>query len=194
MTSDKLFFILTRKPDQPQHISAGRICHISQFTYNLSSSRKRLSVTFVGLRASLPYDIEVGSLEELSEEEAELLLALPDDAERLAWFRRRDALRAALELQVGMLVHVEEAGEQLPGIIRSIGRRTEPAYSAPLSGTFFGIELQVSLCTCAVCSSSGHSQTGGLRTTTLVPKAKITTSGKRQRGGFLSSTVFPANH
>lgn len=154
-----MFFILTRKPDQPQHLSAGRIGHTSQFRYKSSSSRKTLSVTFVGLRASLPYDMEVGSLEELSEEEAELLLALPDDAERLAWFRRRDALRAALELQVGMLVQVEEAGEQLRGIIRYIGRRAEPAYSAPLSGTFFGIELQVRPCTRGVGSSCGNSLT-----------------------------------
>lgn len=156
MTSDKLFFILTRKPDKLQHISAGQICHISQFKYSLTSSQKALSVRFVGHQASLPYDIEVGSLEELSEAEAELLLALPDDAERLARFRRRDSLRAALELKVGMVVSVEKAGEQLRGIIRHIGRRTEPAYSAPLSGTFFGIELQVrppGLCTCEVCYS-----------------------------------------
>lgn len=161
MTSDKLFFILTRKPDKPQHISAGRICHISQFKYSLSSSQKTLSVTFVGHLASLPYDIEVGSLEELSEAEAELLLALTDDAERLKWFKRRDSLRTALELKVGMVVNVEKAGEQLRGIIRYIGRRTAPAYSASLSGMFFGIELQVrlsSLCACEVCYIYGNSE------------------------------------
>lgn len=159
MTSDKLFFILTRKPDKPQHISAGRICHISQFKYSLSSSQKTLSVTFVGHVASLPYDIDVGSLEELSEAEAELLLALTDDAERLKWFRQRDSLRAALELKVGMVVNVEKAGEQLRGIIRYIGRK-EPAYSASLSGMFFGIELQVRLSSLSI-------------VTTLVPKTKM---------------------
>eukprot|EP00066_Takifugu_rubripes_P029416 XP_011618682.1 PREDICTED: ubiquitin carboxyl-terminal hydrolase CYLD-like isoform X1 [Takifugu rubripes] len=142
MTSDKLFFILTRKPDKLQHISAGQICHISQFKYSLSSSQKTFSVMSVGHQFSLPYDIEVGSLEELSEAEAELLLALTDDAERLKWFQQRDSLRAALELKVGMVVNVEKDGEQLRGIIRTIGRRTEPAYSASLSGTFFGIEPQ----------------------------------------------------
>lgn len=161
MTSDKLFFILTRKPDKPQHISAGRICHLSKFKHSLSSSPKALSVTFVGHLASLPYDIEAAWLEELSEAEAELLLALTDDAERLTRFRRRDSLRAALELKVGMVVHVETAGEELRGIIRYIGRRAEPAYSAPPPGMFFGIELQVrlsSLWTCEVCYICGNAQ------------------------------------
>lgn len=141
MTSDTLFFILTRKPDKPQHISAGRICHISKFKYSLSSSQKTLSVIFLGSVTSLPYDIELGSLEELSEAEAELLLALNDDAERLKWFRRTDCLRAASELREGMAVNVEMSGEQLRGIIRYIGRLT----ATVLSGRFFGIELQVSL-------------------------------------------------
>lgn len=145
MTSDKLFFILTRKPDNPQHVSAGRICYISQFKYSLCPSQKTLSVTFVGHRASLCYEIEVGSLEPLSEAEAELLLALPDDADRLKWFGRRDSLRAALELKVGAVVGVEMAGEQLRGLIRHIGRRPEPPFSASPPGTFFGIELQVRL-------------------------------------------------
>lgn len=145
MTSDRRFFILTRRPDELQHISAGQICHTSTFKHNVSSSQKTLSVTFVGRPTSLPYDVEAASLEELSEAEAELLLALPDDAERLKWFRRRDSLRAALELQVGMVVNVERAGEQLRGIIRHIGRRAEPPGSAALPGMFFGIELQVRL-------------------------------------------------
>lgn len=89
----------------------------------------------------LPYDIERGSLEGLSEAEAELLLALNDDAERLKWFRRADSLRAALELTEGMAVNVEMSGEQLRGVIRYIGRLT----SSFLSGRFFGIELQVRL-------------------------------------------------
>ncbi len=85
-------------------------------------------------------------MEELTAEEAGLLQALPDDAERLKWFRQKDALRAALGLAVGTLVTVDkEGGEELRGTIRSIGRITPPTYSNPLSGTFFGIELQVGL-------------------------------------------------
>lgn len=108
---------------------------------------------FLGSQTSVSYDIEVGSLEELSEAEAELLLALPDDPERLKWFRQRDYLRAASELSVGMPVEVEKAGEQLRGIIRYIGRLKEPTYASPLSGKYFGVELQVReslLCICKV--------------------------------------------
>lgn len=81
-------------------------------------------------------------MEELSAEEAELLLALPDDAERLNWFNERDTLRAALRLTEGTEVTVDEGGDKLRGIIRYKGRLTEPTPSFPLSGTFFGIELQ----------------------------------------------------
>lgn len=84
-------------------------------------------------------------MEQLSAEVAELLQALPDDAERLKWFLEGDALRTALGLTVGTAVTVEEGGEELRGIIRYIGRMTEPTSSCPLSGTFFGVELQVGL-------------------------------------------------
>lgn len=84
-------------------------------------------------------------MEELSAEEAELLLALSVDAERLKWFKERDALRTAKGLTLGTEVTVEEGGAKLRGILRYIGRLTEPTYSAPLPGTFFGIELQVGL-------------------------------------------------
>lgn len=144
MTSEHLFFILTRKPEHLSHISAGQICYVRTFQSALSSpDQKTKAVTFCGTWTSLPHDIEVGSLEELSEAEAELLLALPDDPERLKWFRRRDCLRAASELTVGTAVDVEKAGERLRGIIRYIGRLTEPTFSCPLSGRYFGVELQV---------------------------------------------------
>lgn len=151
MTSENLYFILTRKPEHPSHISAGRICYIRKF--NSSPSQKTKAVMFLGSQTLLSYDIEVGSLEELSEAEAELLLALPDDPERLKWFGRRDCLRAASELSVGMLVDVEKAGERLRGIIRYIGRLKEPTYASPLPGRYFGVELQVReslLCICKV--------------------------------------------
>lgn len=151
MTSENLYFILTRKPEHPSHISAGRICYIRKC--NSSPYQKTKAVMFLGSQTPLSYDIEVGSLEELSEAEAELLLALPDDPERLTWFRRRDCLRAASELSVGMPVDVEKAGERLRGIIRYIGRLKDPTFASPLSGRYFGIELQVResfLCICKV--------------------------------------------
>lgn len=143
MTSENLFFILTRKPDHPSHLSAGRICYTSKFRNASPLYRDTKSVVFLGSHASLSYDIDAGSLEVLSEAEAELLLALPDDPERLKWFGRRDGLRAASELAVGTAVDVDKGGERLRGIIRYIGRLTEPTFSAPLSGRYFGVELQV---------------------------------------------------
>lgn len=146
MTSENRFFILTRKPDFLLHISAGQICYTRKFNSGPSYPgpyHRTKTVMFVGSQISLVYDIEVEMLEELSEAEAELLLALPDDAERLKWFGRRDCLRAASELTVGTAVEVEKAGERLRGIIRYIGGLTEPTYTPPLSGRYFGIELQV---------------------------------------------------
>lgn len=81
-------------------------------------------------------------MEGLSEEEAGLLQALPEDAERLKWFEERNALQTALTLTKGSVVVVEEEGEELRGIIRYIGELTEPRRYRPLTGTFFGIELQ----------------------------------------------------
>lgn len=109
----------------------------------LSPFQKTKAVQFLGSQTSLSYDIEVGSLEELSKAEAELLLALPNDPERLKWFGRRDCLRVASELTVGTAVDVEKDGERLRGIIQYIGRLTGSPYSSPLSGRYFGIELQV---------------------------------------------------
>ncbi|KAM9357788.1 ubiquitin carboxyl-terminal hydrolase CYLD [Symphorus nematophorus] len=141
MTSaDYLYFILTKKPETPKHIDAGRICYCKKST---SHSPKKLNVFVTGSRSALNYDIELSCLEKLSAEEAGLLQALPDDAERLKWFReRRDALQAALELTEGAEVMVDHRGEELRGIIRYIGRLTKSMYPVPMSGTFFGIELQ----------------------------------------------------
>lgn len=82
-------------------------------------------------------------MEQLSAEEAELLQALPDDTERLKWFKEKNALQTALGLTKGTPVTVDQGRQELRGIIRYIGTLTEPTFSCPLSGTFFGIELQV---------------------------------------------------
>lgn len=152
MTSTKhLYFIVTGKPDFLSHISAGRICYTIKTKHRLetehraSHSPTKLPVFFVGSYTALSYDLDVSIMEELSEEEAELLLALHDDAERLKLFREREALQAALQLTEGAAVTVEEGGEKLRGIIRYVGRLTEPTYTCTLSGRFFGIELQVGL-------------------------------------------------
>lgn len=90
----------------------------------------------------LSYDLEVGLLQELSTDEAELLQAVRVTEERLKWLTDRDALQAALRLTVDTAVTVYSEGEELQGVIRFIGRLTEPNFSSPLSGRFFGIELQ----------------------------------------------------
>ncbi|XP_038570967.1 ubiquitin carboxyl-terminal hydrolase CYLD isoform X1 [Micropterus salmoides] len=146
MTSTKyLYFIITRKLEAPRHINAGCICYISESNHRSELSKnqslKKLRV-FTMSRYTLDYAIEVSSMEELSPEEAELLQALPDDAERLKWFKEREALKTALGLKVGSAVTVEEGGEKLRGIVRYVGRITDPSYPCPLSGTYFGIELQ----------------------------------------------------
>uniref|UniRef100_A0A8C4EUH0 Ubiquitin carboxyl-terminal hydrolase CYLD n=1 Tax=Dicentrarchus labrax TaxID=13489 RepID=A0A8C4EUH0_DICLA len=138
-STDYHYFIITRKPEHPGHINAGSICYSYHYKYRTANSSPKLSVCFLGSQLSLDYNIEVKSMEELSPEEAGLLQALADDAERLQWFRERKALRTALGLTEGAVVIVDEGGEKLRGIIRYIGNLT---HSHPLSGTFFGIELQ----------------------------------------------------
>lgn len=143
-SNDFLFFIITKKPEHLQHVNTGRICYSRKYKSQLriSPSPSKLSVFLMGSRSPLDYELEASSLKELSAVEAELLQALPDDAERLKWFRERDALNAASHLTVGTAVIVEEEGKKLRGIIRYIGWMAEPIYPSPISGIFFGIELQ----------------------------------------------------
>lgn len=156
----------------------------------------------------MPYDVEAGSLEELSQAEAELLLALPDDAARLKWFRRRDRLRAASELTVGTAVDVEKAGEWLRGIVRYIGTLTEPTCTRPLSGRYFGVELQVrrsrrsepgkspdGTCLTVIGAfktllSSGNRTKMGRRAIQTADMGTNVSSAVRKRAGFLC--LFPA--
>ncbi|KAF7651192.1 hypothetical protein LDENG_00114450 [Lucifuga dentata] len=145
---DYMYFIVTEKPEYPSHINAGRLCYIKEYKYRSelgrsSGSLTKLCITCMGSSyAGLDYDLKRDLMEPLSVQEAELLHALTEDSERLKWFRERKTLRTAQDLAVGDAVTVEEGGEKLRGIIRYIGRLTEPKYSDPVSGAFFGIELQ----------------------------------------------------
>lgn len=146
-SKDFLYYIITEKPGYPGHIKAGHICYIPESKYKLASKRStsssKLPVTPLGSASGVHYDIDINCMRTLSAEEAELLQALPEDTDRLKWYREKHALRTALDLTVGTDVVVEEEGEELGGIIRYIGRMKEPTYSDPLPGRFFGIELQV---------------------------------------------------
>lgn len=150
MTSTNIqYFILTGKPEFPQHVNPGRLCYTSkskdiiQSEHKVSNASVKLSVYFFGSCSALQYDIEKSVLEELSEEYADLLLAVQDDAERMKWFREKVALHAAQQLTEGTVVTVEENGQKLRGVIRFAGTLVKPTYPIPLSGRFFGIELQV---------------------------------------------------
>lgn len=102
-----------------------------------------MSVYVADALSALSYDLEVDLLRELSVDEAELLKAVDGNAERLKWLTDRHALQAAQQLAVDTAVTVYSDGEKVQGIIRFIGSLTEPTFSSPLSGRFFGIELQV---------------------------------------------------
>lgn len=102
-----------------------------------------MSVYFADALTPLSYELEVDLLRELSADEAELLQAVSGTAERLKWSVDGGALQAAQQLAVDTAVSVNRDGEKLQGIIRFIGQLTEPTFSSPLSGRFFGIELQV---------------------------------------------------
>ncbi|XP_022608837.1 ubiquitin carboxyl-terminal hydrolase CYLD-like [Seriola dumerili] len=147
MTStDNLYFIIIETPKYPGHIKAGRICYISEYKYRSELQRcdspTKLPVYPFNSHTSLNYEIDLNIMTALSAEEAELLLALPEDAERLKWFREGAALQTARGLTKGTPVIVQDGGQDLRGIIRYIGRLTKPKYPYSLSGTFFGIELQ----------------------------------------------------
>lgn len=137
-------FIIIEKPQYPAHITPGSICYRHKYTPITTRTRqpKKVSVYPVDALTALSYDLEVDLLRELSGDEAELLQAVESKAERLKWMADRHALQAAQQLAVDTAVTVYRDGEKLQGIIRFIGSLTEPTFSSPLSGRFFGIELQ----------------------------------------------------
>lgn len=138
-------FIVIKQPQYPAHMKPGSICYSHTYTPLTKRTRqpKKVSVYVVDALSALSYDLEVDLLRELSVDEAELLQAVASKAERLKWLTDRHALQAAQQLAVDTAVTVYSDGEKVQGIIRFIGCLTEPTFSSPLSGRFFGIELQV---------------------------------------------------
>ncbi|XP_032428784.1 ubiquitin carboxyl-terminal hydrolase CYLD [Xiphophorus hellerii] len=144
--SDYVYFIITKKPENPLHIKLGSICYTREFTYNTHNvsqpgRRTKLPVTFLKSLNNLMYNIDVIYMEKLSLEEADFLLACEPEDERLHRFRD-NAFQASLGLTVGTNVMVKEQDEMLMGVIRYIGPILEPDYVNPIRGRFFGIELQ----------------------------------------------------
>ncbi|XP_041862561.1 ubiquitin carboxyl-terminal hydrolase CYLD [Melanotaenia boesemani] len=142
------FFIVTKRLERPKHIRPGCICYIREHRYKSESSKPGAAITKLPVipmfsQTSLDYKIDLSCMEELSGEEAELLMALPDDTDRLKWFRDKDALHTYLGLSEGTAVTVDEDGKKMRGIIRYIGPLTGTTGSYdPIKGKFFGIELQ----------------------------------------------------
>ncbi|KAM3875800.1 ubiquitin carboxyl-terminal hydrolase CYLD [Diretmus argenteus] len=139
-----MYFIVTGQPGGRIH--AGRLCYIpedryvSQLRRSRTDSLTELPVSTISQTLSVTeHSLKVLDLEPLTAQEAEMLQALGEDADRLHWFRERETLRAALGLTVNTPVTVEEGGEKLRGVVRYVGKLT---HSHPISGAFFGIELQ----------------------------------------------------
>uniref|UniRef100_A0A3Q2TIL2 Ubiquitin carboxyl-terminal hydrolase CYLD n=1 Tax=Fundulus heteroclitus TaxID=8078 RepID=A0A3Q2TIL2_FUNHE len=144
--STYVFFIITKKPEAPQHIKLGSICYMREQKYLDDLSKPgaltAFSVTFLPSHASLDYKIDLTCVEKVSPQEADLLLACQPESDRLKWLRDRDALQTALALTVGTDVMVEKDGDWLRGTIRYIGPVADTGYFNPITGRYFGIELQ----------------------------------------------------
>uniref|UniRef100_A0A3P9IPY6 Ubiquitin carboxyl-terminal hydrolase CYLD n=1 Tax=Oryzias latipes TaxID=8090 RepID=A0A3P9IPY6_ORYLA len=148
MTStNNRYFIVTKKPRNFTSVNIGCLCYMTSHKYNAQQQQettkhpKTLSVLVFGTRTPLQKDLEVSCLEELNLEDARLLLGVSEDAERLRMFYDQPAFQAARSVTVGSAVTVEEDGKILRGIVRYIGKLSEPEYPYPISGTYYGIEL-----------------------------------------------------
>ncbi|KAL1022729.1 hypothetical protein UPYG_G00031580 [Umbra pygmaea] len=138
-----VFFIVVEWPIYTsRHSIAGQICYIEESKYIEKIEIETLKYLPVKLCGHFTEDnLHVSSLEQISVHEAELLLAV-EDSKRLEYFKERGALDKSLSLTINTAVTVEVDGKWLQGIIRYIGRITDAKYPNPITGTFFGIELQ----------------------------------------------------
>ncbi len=145
-SADKnIYFIITANPPSPNgYINAGEICYIDKQRFNARLKRNDtdiLPVVRIGNVSDTLLDKVL--LQPLSRRAAELLMALESNEERLLALKDPVALEKASNLSEGGQVHVEYKGQWLKGVIRYIGSLT--SYSSdPISGVFFGVELQVS--------------------------------------------------
>lgn len=139
----KIYFIITAKPPSPNSfIDAGEICYIDKQQYESRLKRKATdTLPVVRMGSLLETDLDKVLLMPLSIREAELLLALEPNEDRLLALKDKKVLQEASNLTTDDQVYVEYNGKQLKGIIRYIGSITDYSIN-PLAGTFFGVELQ----------------------------------------------------
>ncbi|XP_016095754.1 ubiquitin carboxyl-terminal hydrolase CYLD [Sinocyclocheilus grahami] len=140
---NNIYFIITADPPSPNvYIKAGEICFIYKERFNARQKRNDTDVLPV-VRVGKSTDIWLDKvlLQPLSRREADLLMALESNEDRLLTLKDPEALEKASNLSEGGQVHVEYKGQWLKGVIRYIGSLT--SYSSdPITGVFFGVELQ----------------------------------------------------
>lgn len=139
----KIYFIITAKPPPPNSfIDAGEICYIDK--QQLESKQKRQVTDIlpvIRMGRTIENELDKVLLKPLGIREAEFLLALESSEERLLALKDQKDLDEALNLTIGDRVHVECNGEKLKGIIRYIGSIIHYSID-PITGAFFGVELQ----------------------------------------------------
>ncbi|KAL1272776.1 hypothetical protein QQF64_028638 [Cirrhinus molitorella] len=91
---------------------------------------------------TLETKIDTVLLQPLKLRSAQLLLALESNEERLLALNDTEALKEASDLSEGSRVFVEYKEQWLKGVIRYIGNLISPPYNCPITGAFFGVELQ----------------------------------------------------
>ncbi|KAG7488291.1 hypothetical protein MATL_G00033130 [Megalops atlanticus] len=145
-SSDKnMYFIIVENLPYPyERHRAGHLCYIEESRY-VSKIKNTETLEYLPVKCfgtSVERDVKVAAIQPLSVQEAELLQALGEDGERIRAFREREWLDHALTLKKDSQVKVEVEGEWCQGVIRYIGAITEKKYPDPITGSYFGIELQ----------------------------------------------------
>ncbi|XP_029448043.1 ubiquitin carboxyl-terminal hydrolase CYLD-like [Rhinatrema bivittatum] len=139
-----LYFILTEisATGALRPLKAGTLCRISEADYLQRFSVESpcplpLKVTL--LEDGSRKEVDVNSLQPLRKQQAALLLAVPNVAERLNCFLQRTALEDAMQASVGQQVLVSLEQKVVPGIIHYIGK-IDACHVLP--AVYFGVELQ----------------------------------------------------
>lgn len=128
--------------------NSGRICYIGKEQFALKTKRGSPIYLSVRIMDFFEESVRLDEIKELTKQEAEFLYALESDKERLAAFWEREGLDLAPTLRQSSQVAVKVNEEWCQGVVRYIGGITRTKYPDPITGTFFGIELQVRLCVC----------------------------------------------
>ncbi|GCB86707.1 hypothetical protein scyTo_0027410 [Scyliorhinus torazame] len=140
-----LYFILMEDlPINERVFPAGNIAIIAEAEYlkdiETESPTPGRKLKFHLAEADVHLSLDVASLNQLSEQDAGLLLAVSPSPVRFSLYLEKEMLENARRIQLGDLVTVDYESKLLPGIVRYTGSLCD---TPKLSGTFLGIELQV---------------------------------------------------